>query len=101
MVHAVASPGAIAGWLSVFAYETAAWSGPWSYEATRPTWRGCDWPGAGRSSPSSENAASMVIEPNFGLVYQRVLSMNPSKPTTVGCSNASDDVPVSWLCMLM
>jgi hypothetical protein len=30
-----------------------------------------------------------------------VLFMNPWLPTTVGLSSASDDVPVSWLCMLM
>ena len=43
----------------------------------------------------------MVTPPNFGLVYQRVLFMKPWLPTTVPASNASDDVPVSWLCMLM
>jgi hypothetical protein len=58
-------------------------------------------PGSTRSSPSKEKAKSMVTPPNFGLVYQMVLFMKPWLPTTVPASSASDDVPVSWLCMLM
>ena len=64
-------------------------------------WRGCSMPGLTPSLRPARNAQSMVMPPNFGLVYQRVLFMKPALPTTVPASSASDDVPVSWLCMLM
>ena len=43
----------------------------------------------------------MVKLPSFGLVYQSRLFMKPALPKTAPSSSASDDVPVSWLCMLM